>query len=298
MQIVVRQISGLGNQLFQYSAGLYFAKRYRAELSLLIDHPERSHSYGAPRPFLLREFTIPTPMRSYTLWDKIVLPRRGLLQIPSYWFKRVAGMQEIEESVEQRYTFLPELPLRNGIRSVYLFGYWQAHQFANAVEPEVRASLQFKRFAEGKTRALLQEISSCEVPVSLHIRRGDYTLAAEGKIALPFNYYEQAISMVRQRWPEAVFFVFSDDIAYARERIPAEVRAVFVSHNDDLTAHDDLRLMAACHHHVIANSSFSWWGAWLNPRAEKWVIAPKYWKLKPESYYPDLTPPAWTLLEV
>ena len=297
MQIVVRQISGLGNQLFQYSAGLYFARHYGAELSLLVDHEERAHSYGAPRPFLLQEFRIPFPMRRYSVWDRLILPRRGLLKPPSRVLKRVLGIQEIDERVEERYTFVRDLPLQRGTRRVYLFGYWQAYQFAEAVEPELPQSLAFTHTATGKTASVLEQIQGCTTPVSLHIRRGDYTLAAEGNIALPFDYYERAIRLMRERFAEPVFFVFSDDIAYARAKMPVDLRAIFVDHNDEFSAQDDLRLMAACHHHVIANSSFSWWGSWLNPRPDKVVIAPKYWKLKANTYYPDLLPQGWVVLE-
>jgi hypothetical protein len=73
---------------------------------------------------------------------------------------------------------------------------------------------------------------------------------------------------------------------------------VFVGHNDDFSAHEDLRLMSACHHHIIANSTFSWWGAWLDPRQDKMVIAPRQWYVTPDSYYPDLLPPTWLLIDV
>ncbi len=142
---------------------------------------------------------------------------------------------------------------------------------------------------------MLTRIQQQGQPVSLHMRRGDYTLAIEGNRTLPMSFYTRAIAHMRERLTTPVFFIFSDDIAFARAHLPADLAAVFVDHNDDLSSHEDLRLMAACHHHIIANSSFSWWGAWLNPRSDRIVFAPRNWTQAADSYYPDLLPPEWTV---
>ena len=84
-----------------------------------------------------------------------------------------------------------------------------------------------------------------------------------------------AVSTFKQPLRDPTFFVFSDNIPFVKEYLPRKVPMVFVDHNDDYSAHEDLRLMSSCHHHIIANSTFSWWGAWLNPRTDKMVIAPK-----------------------
>ena len=298
MQIVVRQISGLGNQLFQYAAGRYYAKRHGASLRLLIDRPKRANSYGFPRPFLLSHFAITTPMQPYTLKDRIFIGKRGLWPHISRPLRLALSVQEFNEPLEQRYRFIEDLPLDRSVRTVYLFGYWQAHQMVDAVADELRISLQFKDQATGKNQEMLHQINECKHPVSLHIRRGDYALAAEGNITLPLDYYTRAIAYFQERLTDPVFFVFSDDMTFARKNMPPSVRAVFVDHNDDFSSHEDMRLMSTCHHHIIANSSFSWWGSWLNPRIDKMVVAPKYWFLKPESYFPGLLPSDWTLLEV
>jgi len=157
--------------------------------------------------------------------------------------------------------------------------------------------LRLREPATGNNQSLLEQIDAAPVSVSLHVRRGDYTLAAEGNIALPLDYYHRAIDLIRQRFDDPVFFIFSDDIEFARKNLPAGMRQVFVEGNDDLSSHEDLRLMAACQHHIIANSSFSWWGAWLNPSSEKVVVAPRHWLLSPESAFEDLLPPTWYALD-
>lgn len=107
-----------------------------------------------------------------------------------------------------------------------------------------------------------------------------------------------AVSTFKQRLGDPTFFVFSDDIQFVKEYLPRNVPMVFVDHNDDYSAHEDLRLMSSCHHQIIANSTFSWWGAWLNPRTDKMVIAPKQWYNTEDSYFPDLLPKTWELVDV
>ena len=130
------------------------------------------------------------------------------------------------------------------------------------------------------------------------MRRGDCTVAATNRVDLPLEYYLNAISTIKERLGDPTFFVFSDDIPFVKEYLPQNLAMVFVDHNDDFSAHEDLRLMSSCHHHIIANSTFSWWGAWLNPRTDKMVIAPKHWYNTEDSYYPDLLPQTWLLADV
>jgi hypothetical protein len=85
---------------------------------------------------------------------------------------------------------------------------------------------------------------------------------------------------------------------FVKENLPRDMSMVFVEHNDSFAAHEDLRLMSSCHHHIIANSTFSWWGAWLSPRSDKMVIAPRHWYLGMDDYYPSLFPPNWVLADV
>ena len=141
----------------------------------------------------------------------------------------------------------------------------------------------------------MQQIQGAESPVSLHIRRGDSARIHGGKDALPLTYQRNAIEAVRQRVANPTFFVFSDDLPYCRKHLPGHVKAVFVDHNDALNSHEDLRLMAACRHNIIANSSFSWWGAWLNPNPAKIVCAPSVWR--DEAISRQILPPDWIPLQ-
>src|ERR1700761_330059 len=128
MRIISRQISGLGNQLFQYAAGRYYAKRYGASLQMAIDPPHRAVSHGYPRPFLLSHFSIPVPLVPMSRMDRIFLSQRRAVQSAAAVWNRVQGIQVIREAIAQRYTFLEDLPVAAGIRTLYLAGYWQAHR--------------------------------------------------------------------------------------------------------------------------------------------------------------------------
>jgi hypothetical protein len=295
MQLVVRQISGLGNQLFQYAAGRYYSERLGATMRVALDPAKRMHSHGSPRPFLLSHFSITAPVAELSKIELFALAERRSLKPFASLFNKTRGVEIFREGNCQRYRFLPELSVKGDAETVYLVGYWQTHRMVNAIGDSLRAELAFRRPAEGKNLETLEQIEQSRNPVSLHVRRGDYTLAAEGNIALSVDYYTRAIATMQERLDDPTFFVFSDDIAFTKASLPAGLRAVFVEHNDSESSQEDLRLMAGCHHHIIANSTFSWWGAWLNGRPGKIVIAPKYWHLRADTYYPDLMPPDWIL---
>jgi len=299
MDIVVHQISGLGNQLFQYAAGRYYARRYGAGLRMVTDPAKRAFSHGSPRPFLLGHFCIQSPVREIRFWEwKILLSSRQQLAPVRALMRRASQSQVFRETPAQRYSFLEDLSVQSGTRTLYLAGYWQTYKIADALGPRLRTELAFRQPPEGRNLEMLGRIREAKNAVSLHVRRGDYTLAAEGNIALPMEYYERAITRAKERVDEPTFFVFSDDMEFARANLPAGLKTVFVDHNDHWTAHEDLRLMSSCRHHILANSTFSWWGAWLNPNEDKVVMAPRQWHLRAESYYPELMPPAWELLDV
>jgi hypothetical protein len=241
---------------------------------------------------------IPEQLEVISLHERFLLSQKPQLKGASNLVRRSLGVQIFEEAISQRYRFLQDLPIENNIRTVYLIGYWQTHSITSTIEDELRSNLRFREPPGGRNLETLKAIEASRNPISLHIRRGDYTLTAEGNIALPLHYYRRAIEDARERLDHPTFFVFSDDIAYARENLPQDIDVMFVDHNDDFSAHEDLRLMSCCQHHILANSTFSWWGAWLNPRESKIVYAPKQWLLKPESYFSDLTPSTWMLLDV
>ncbi len=298
MKVLSRQLSGIGNQLFQYAAGLYFANKYKGQLVVIPEPVEGRVSHGMySRPFLLSHFQIAAPVRGKNRFDAQMLTQSSRWPRLNAAVRAMGGIAVRSETIEQRYHFVEDLQLPGDVRTVYLSGYWQAYQYAESVAPLLRDQLRLHQPATGRNETMLSEIGAAAVSVSLHVRRGDYTLAAEGNIALPMEYYRRAIDLIQQRFEDPVFFIFSDDLEFARANLPAGIRRVFVEGNDDFSSYEDLRLMAACKHHIIANSSFSWWGAWLNPDPDKVVVAPRHWQLSRKSEYADLLPPTWYALD-
>jgi hypothetical protein len=116
-------------------------------------------------------------------------------------------------------------------------------------------------------------------------------------MVLKENYYTKAINLVTELFPEHTLIVFSDDQQVARDMLPKKRDYLFIEGNDAMNAYNDLHLMSQCRHHIIANSSFSWWGAWLNPNPDKKVFAPQYWANTGHSYFPDLYPDGWTIID-
>ena len=181
--------------------------------------------------------------------------------------------------------------------NVYLTGYWQSEKYFESIEPIIRADFVFRQPMSERSQHIANEIAQSNA-ISLHVRRGDYvqnaqTLATHGVCSL--EYYQAAIRHTVERVVQPRFFVFSDDIAWVKENLKISFPCQYVDHNRGTESYNDMRLMSLCQHHIIANSSFSWWGAWLNPSSDKIVIAPKRWFAK-QADVRDLFPPDWITL--
>jgi len=263
-------------------------------LKVLIDPAKDPASRGFPRPFQLAAFHIAAPMRKANALEQLLCTQSKKLEMTAAVARSLLNARLWYEPTPHR--FYPELPYRKLPATVYLRSYWQAAAYAEAIEGKLRAELELREEPNGQDAEVLEAITSSRCPVSVHVRRGDYALAAD-RMVLPLTYYKRAWKILVEEFEGIEFFVFSDDIGFAREHLPGEAPRRFVSHNDGRSAYKDLRLMAACRHHIIANSSFSWWGAWLNPDPGKVVFAPKYWWNTPESYYPELFPAGWRLVD-
>lgn len=282
--IAVRLRGGLGNQLFQYATGRALSLRLGTDLALDL----RDWRRGNARDIGLHHFDIQTvepqglPIgRGDTLTDvlgKILAPRMATYRETSLGYD--PGLDRVTDDT-------------------LLKGYWQTERYFSDQAETIRRDLRLVTPPGAQTARLLEEIAQTPA-VSLHIRRGDYVSnakynAAHGTTGL--EYYARAADAIAGAMDRApVIYAFSDDPDWVRDNLtlPHELR--LVDHNTGATAHDDLRLMAACRHHIIANSSFSWWGAWLNPRPDKQVVAPKLWFGDPAKVNPDITPPGWLRL--
>ena len=193
---------------------------------------------------------------------------------------------------EPHYQFDPGLHQLAG--DLIIEGYWQSGRYFADISDELRRDLEPISPLGINAQKILDLIRRGN-SVSLHIRRGDYisnTAAAKNFFVCDNAYYQSAVAFVAERVTNPVFFVFTDDPSWVEKEFRIDFPMVHVSRPNAWPAHDDLRLMSHCNNHIIANSSFSWWGAWLNPRQKKIVVAPARWFRKNRNMQ-DLIPPEW-----
>jgi hypothetical protein len=176
----------------------------------------------------------------------------------------------------------------------YLSGYWQSYRYFDDIADQLRTELTPLTPPTPKDSKLIRSMISTN-SVSVHVRRGDYITQ---KAAAAFHgnssveYYDKALAKICTLVQDPRFFVFSDDLGWVKNNMKFPGATNFVDHNDGDTAFQDLRLMSTCKHHIIANSSFSWWGAWLNPNDKKIVVAPSLW-FADHRQTPTLIPKSW-----
>lgn len=283
--VITRLSGGLGNQMFQYAAG----KRLACHLGvpLMIDTSLFSAQHCATaREYALDAFALEDPIA--TADDlRPFLPRHGL----SRWLPRFARHRTYYR--ERHFHFDPAVLELRG--EVCLDGYWQSERYFSDIAGTIREAFRFKQPLSGKNLHLYQQIRDVEA-VSLHVRRGDYvsdekTHRWHGVCGV--DYYDRAINHIVEHVSGPNFFVFSDDLHWASNHLKFRHPVTFVDHNPPEMGHEDMRLMSFCRHHIIANSSFSWWGAWLNPNPGKIVIAPRKWFSGFEADTRDLYPEGW-----
>ena len=159
---------------------------------------------------------------------------------------------------------------------------------------QVAQDFKFTAPMSKQTAELAQQIQGVEA-VAVHLRLGDY--ASDPKIKavhglLPLDYYRRAAATILERVPRAVFFIFSDDPEYARKNVSLSPNQIVAPSDRSRPDHDDMRLMSLCKHLIIANSTFSWWAAWLCANPSKLVIAPTQW-FAGRPNFPDLVPSNW-----
>ena len=197
---------------------------------------------------------------------------------------------------ERHFQFDPEILDIAG--HVYLDGFWQSEKYFSDIQDILRREFTVRGVPDPLTSEMCRQASSGE-SVSVHIRRGDYVsnpVTSRFHGTCPPDYYERAVSHIARRASPLHFFIFSDDPAWARKNLTLDHPATYVEHNGPDKGHEDLRIMTHCKHHIIANSSFSWWGAWLSNTPGKIVVAPRKWFADEKIRTEDLVPDPWVRL--
>ena len=291
--IISNLIGGLGNQMFQYAVGRACSLRLNTSLRLDISS---FANYGLHQGFeLQRIFSGPVVVANE-------LDVRSILgwQFPS-GIRRLVLRKSMAKFRREEFVAEPHFHYWSGIRNIssdcYFLGYWQSEKYFFDMAAQIRKDFSFRLPLASKNAELVDKISQVNA-VSLHIRRGDYannprTTATHGLCSL--DYYRASIQYVAERVQQSHFFIFSDDLAWVKNNFKIEFPHDYVDWNQGEESYNDMRLMSMCKHHIIANSSFSWWGAWLNPCANKIVVAPRNWFVKMTDVS-DLLPQEWVKL--
>lgn len=291
----VRLNGGIGNQLFQYSAGYALAQRWCKKLEIEIPRESLQNFHGHPRPYALDSFAITATPKAFQPLYRLVTSRSPCLSPILAPLRKSLSITLIDEIPEkQTLTSLFSAPKPSG--NISLSGYWQQPEVFTLIEEKLRLELAFKRPASGSNRLMLEMILKDPCAVSLHVRRGDYLKIQDAPL-LSLDYYQSSVSRMIERVGSShgqyqarsglhapiSFYIFSDDIPWCKAYMPRlflasafpNVSHHFVDINNESHAIEDLRLMSSCRHHIVAKSSFSFWGAWLNPASSKIVIEPE-----------------------
>lgn len=285
--------SGLGNQLFQYAAAKALAERRRTELKLDLSWFQ-AHDY---RKYQLNHFNITATAATgrelqkfngkYRLW-----PQRML------W--HIAGMNMHYRYIRESHFDFDSGLLKCGPDTM-IDGCWQSERYFCEIAGIIMQEFSVASPLSEKSRALKKHMQDTE-SVAVHIRRGDYVMLGIQKSAihgpLESRYYDEALAVIAKQTRKPHLFIFSDDIPWVKEHQRFSLPATYVEHNDERTGFEDLVLMSCCKHNIIANSTFSWWGAWLNRNPSKTVIAPGQWFRTPEMNMQtgNLVPDSWIRL--
>jgi hypothetical protein len=284
--IITALKGGLGNQMFQYALGRTLSLKNNDTLKLDTTGLSRANEVGdIYRPFALNAFAIEA---------SIATPEESLrLKYPYGALSKAWRKFEFKILRRQHVGFEPSMLKKQG--DLYLDGYWQSPKYFESIRPTLLKEFTLRTPMSSSAESMTIRMGSPS-SVSVHIRRGDYV--ANPKVAASYGpctetYYKNAVAEITKHVLSPTWFVFSDDIEWVKEHLSFPGTVIYVS-GEAANDQEELLLMAACAHNVIANSSFSWWGAWLNQNPEKIVVAPSPWFDTRPQDHADLLPSSWT----
>lgn len=264
--IVIQLSGGLGNQMFQYA--LYMQLKALGK-NVKIDDITEYKGRNA-RPICLSVFGIKYPTPTETEMKCLT---DSYLDIVSKIRRKLTG-RKTAEYLDKTQLFAPEVL---EMERAYLVGWWQSEKYFKTIKDEVRKAFTFRNMELSEQMQNYKEAMQRSNSVSVHVRRGDYLDVDEvyGGICTE-EYYTKAMQLMEDEVTDCHFFIFTNDVPWAKEHMLKD-NVTIVEGNDEDTGYIDMYLMTQCKHYILANSSFSWWGCYLNSSKDKKVIAPKTW---------------------
>ena len=303
--IISRLTGGLGNQMFQYAAGLSLAEHLRTVLKLDVSWFRMDPTYEAHNRYAMSCLNI---TEQFATQEEIHRVRGIQLTRPEHLAARLARSLHLYQYANrfaspsnlhypQSFRFYPGF--FNQPDNTYLHGMWQSEQFFAPVSDLLSLHFTFRYPIAPGVAETMTKIRGRGPSVAIHFRRGDYVRNSEFNRVigvLGFGYYLQAMDVMRERHPDVTFYVFSDDIDTIEREFRPRFPCVYVHEGDRWNSYEKIRLMSACDHSITSNSSFSWWAAWLNPNPNKTVIAPDPWFAGGTQDGSDVVPASWLRL--
>ena len=283
---------GLGNQMFQYAFGRALSiennTKFLLDFSSIINHKDNT-----TREYELKIFQIDITIA--TKWKSLKYQYPSILNRINIKLNKLCGIPKIFKSnvmTERNYSKNKKL-----LKNTLIRGYWQSEKYFNIIESTIRKEFTFPKNLDKKNSLLEKRIEGTN-SISIHVRRGDYadnplTNKRHGLCSL--DYYTNSIRYISNHINNPVFYIFSDDPEWVKNNIIIDYSSEIINWNLGRESYIDMYLMSICKHNIIANSSFSWWGAWLNSNPQKIVIAPKKWFANEgiSTRTNDLIPKAW-----
>ena len=289
--IVCHLIGGLGNQMFQYAAGYALSRRLNAPLKFDISDFSNYKLHNGLE--LVKVFNCPFECASQQAIEAVLGRHTNIKFLDRIKFLAYTRLYPKHILVDR---YRPEDKLKINF-PLYMRGYWQNERYFKDYSQDIRKIFSFRSEMNDQNLSTLEKILQGN-SISMHVRRGDYITNPKAAAELgltPLSFFRSAISYMTRKVASPRFFVFSDDIDWARSNLNAGWPIEYIENNHGPFSFSDMQLMSQCRHHIITNSSFSWWGAWLNPDPEKVVIGPKKWFANPKNLH-NPCPPEWVLL--
>lgn len=272
--IIVKLQGGLGNQMFQYATGLSLSRIRKTRLAL-------------DKTWYTQEFEKQYTPRSYELSPFKLNKKQKFVRTNKIFNNKYLYDYHSDS------TFVFDKRVMELPKNTILEGYFQSEKYFKNIRTELINNFDYIKDAKAKIQHHI-DLSRDSSSVSVHIRRGDYVTnksAGEFHGILSKSYYQKAVKNISSKVNKPLFFIFSDDIAWVKKNLDMPKESIFIDFNK--RGIDDMRIMRSCKHNIIANSSFSWWGAWLGEYENKIVIAPKNWFKSKELDTSDVIPARW-----
>jgi hypothetical protein len=285
--IIIKTSGGLGNQMFQYAFYMFF-KTFQSEVKLDKSSYDKSNIHNG--------FELDKVFKTHDIDFAEIKDFINLLDnnkcINSKIRRKIIGLKKTHyKEFNLSYNKNIQKKFKHINYNIYFDGYWQSEKYFSSIKEEIRKEFVFQELDDEKNLSILNKIKN-SISISIHIRRGDYLNNKLYKNICTLEYYKRAIEIVEKNVHNPTFFIFSNDIEWCKENFNQLQKKEFINWNIGKDSFKDMQLMSLCSHNIIANSTFSWWGAWLNTNPSKIVISPTQF-INSTNSLKDLIPSSW-----